>query len=173
MTREQYDAMIAWSMKEGVWEEHVQRMMEDAGFRRHYHTLRSKGSDRGFPDDVAVHERQPRLLFLELKKQNGALSAEQVGWLDDLARLRRHLPIEVYAPVRPLDRDALWLTLFEAATESEGGLHPWCTSETCGRCGPERASATASLIRRLGSSTRTSSKSSRPRRSSKRRPSQQ
>lgn len=57
-----------------------------------YHTLRSKGSDAGFPDLVLT--KPGRLLFAELKSQRGSVSADQERWL---ALLRHSVPgVEVY-----------------------------------------------------------------------------
>ena len=39
--------------------------------------------DKGFPDLVLV--RRPRVIFAEIKSQKGAPSAEQTGWLLELA----------------------------------------------------------------------------------------
>ena len=49
---------------------------------RTYHTLRSRGSEPGFPDLVLV--RPPRLIFAELKATGGRVSRPQRGWLTDL-----------------------------------------------------------------------------------------
>jgi hypothetical protein len=54
------------------------------GWRR-YHTWRSINSPAGFPDEVLV--RRERLIFAELKAENGKVSALQQEWLDDLARV--------------------------------------------------------------------------------------
>jgi hypothetical protein len=48
---------------------------------RCYHTHDSRRSAPGFPDIVAVRER---VIFAELKTARGALSQEQVAWLDAL-----------------------------------------------------------------------------------------
>lgn len=53
------------------------------GFRV-YHTFLSIRSDPGFPDLAMVNPRQGRLLFVEVKGENGRLSAEQRAWLTDL-----------------------------------------------------------------------------------------
>jgi hypothetical protein len=42
-----------------------------------YHTLRSKGSQPGFPDWVLARER---ILFLDLKRETGRMSQAQVAW---------------------------------------------------------------------------------------------
>ena len=66
------------------------------GWRR-YHTWRSIHSPAGFPDEVLV--RGHRLIFAELKAQNGKVSTEQQAWLDDLKACGR---AEVYV-WRPAD----------------------------------------------------------------------
>lgn len=43
-----------------------------------YHTLRSKGSEPGFPDLVGV--RPPRVVFIELKREDGVLTPAQKTW---------------------------------------------------------------------------------------------
>ena len=84
------------------------------GWRR-YHTYRSKHSPAGFPDLVLV--KPPRLIFAELKSDDGEVSAEQAEWLVDLARvsdgvqerlIAGHPPsnVEVFT-WRPRDLDAI------------------------------------------------------------------
>lgn len=60
---------------------------------RCYHTLRSKGSEPGFPDWTLVRER---VVFLELKTARGTVSDAQHGWLDALNKAN----VEAYV-VRP------------------------------------------------------------------------
>jgi len=91
--------------------------MADLRSWRHYHTLRSKGSDPGFPDLVLV--RGDRLIFAELKTDRGRLSADQVVWLDDLdgvstgrRRRRTGYPVpEVYV-WQPADRELIRAVLW-------------------------------------------------------------
>jgi len=47
-----------------------------------YHTLRSKGSQSGFPDRVLVRDR---IIFAELKRDKGKPTEAQKEWLDALA----------------------------------------------------------------------------------------
>lgn len=68
------------------------------GFKT-YHTLRSKGSEAGFPDWVLVRER---VVYLELKRERGRLSPAQREWL----RALLDGGAEAYV-VRPRDLDAL------------------------------------------------------------------
>jgi hypothetical protein len=69
-----------------------------------YHTLRSKGSDPGFPDLILM--RPPRLVIAELKVAGGTVTDWQQAWLtgfEILARLAGpHLIIEIYV-WRPAD----------------------------------------------------------------------
>ena len=51
-----------------------------------YHTFDSRKSEPGFPDLVAVHPAQRRILYVELKSARGRLSLAQRQWLDKLAR---------------------------------------------------------------------------------------
>jgi hypothetical protein len=53
------------------------------GWRLCYHTLRSKGSQSGFPDRVLVRER---IIFVELKREKTGPTPNQVEWLDGLAK---------------------------------------------------------------------------------------
>ena len=53
---------------------------------RTFHVLDSRGSAAGFPDVVAV--RGSRLIMAELKRQNGRVSEDQQGWLDDLGKVQ-------------------------------------------------------------------------------------
>lgn len=48
-----------------------------------YHTLRSKGSEAGYPDWTLARER---VIFLELKTETGKVSDAQVHWIDVLTR---------------------------------------------------------------------------------------
>jgi hypothetical protein len=43
-----------------------------------YHTLRSKGSEAGYPDWTLVRDR---VIFLELKRETGVVSDAQRSWL--------------------------------------------------------------------------------------------
>jgi len=47
-----------------------------------YHTLRSKGSQPGYPDRTLARDR---IVFAELKAEGGRLSDRQRAWLDRLA----------------------------------------------------------------------------------------
>lgn len=47
-----------------------------------YHTYDSRRSSAGFPDLVLV--RAPRVIFAELKAENGVITLEQRNWLGQL-----------------------------------------------------------------------------------------
>lgn len=72
------------------------------GFRV-YHTLRSKGSQPGFPDWTLARER---VVFLELKTETGKVSDHQAGWLQALNAAN----VEAYV-VRPRHFDAITVVL--------------------------------------------------------------
>ncbi len=69
------------------------------GWRLCYHTLRSKGSQSGFPDRVLVRER---VIFAELKREKGVPTPAQIDWLNGLAAAGA----EVYL-WRPSDLDEI------------------------------------------------------------------
>jgi hypothetical protein len=66
---------------------------------RCYHTLRSRGSEPGYPDWTLVRDR---VVFLELKRETGVVSDAQREWLTAL----RKGGAEVYI-VRPRHLDAI------------------------------------------------------------------
>jgi hypothetical protein len=72
------------------------------GFRV-YHTLRSKGSQPGFPDWTLARER---VVFLELKTEVGKVSDHQKVWLGAL----NDAGVEAYV-VRPRHFDAVTVVL--------------------------------------------------------------
>ena len=61
-----------------------------------YHTYRSTKSEPGFPDLVLV--RPPRVIFAELKTENGVLTWSQEVWLDRLARCEGGLETYMWRP---------------------------------------------------------------------------
>ena len=50
------------------------------GFRLQYHTWSSRHSPKGFPDLVLVNEKAKRLIWVELKREGGVLTLEQLVW---------------------------------------------------------------------------------------------
>lgn len=78
---------------------------------RYYHTWRSIHSPAGFPDCVMV--RPHRLIFAELKREDGKLTPDQEGWIEDLidaSIISRESPTLTYPEVylwRPSDFDSI------------------------------------------------------------------
>lgn len=70
------------------------------GFRV-YHTLRSKGSQPGFPDWTLVRER---LIFLELKSETGKPSDAQKEWIGALLDAGQEVYIARPRHLEPLAR---------------------------------------------------------------------
>lgn len=64
-----------------------------------YHTLRSQGSEPGYPDWTLIRER---VVWLELKTEKGVVSDRQVEWL----RALRDAGAEAYI-VRPRHLEAI------------------------------------------------------------------
>ncbi len=67
-------------LTERDWERQIVNLAKTLGWRC-YHTLRSKGSQPGFPDWTLVRDR---VVFLELKREDGKLSEPQKEWLGAL-----------------------------------------------------------------------------------------
>lgn len=80
---------------------------------RVYHTLRSKGSQPGFPDWTLARDR---VLFLELKTETGKVSAAQAEWLAALNAAH----VEAYV-VRPQHFDAITVVLRERGPVASWG----------------------------------------------------
>jgi hypothetical protein len=113
-------------LTEREWSEQVADLARLAGWRR-YHTFNSKKSHSGFPDETLVRDR---VVFLELKTEQGRPSPAQREWLTDLIRAGA----EVYV-VRPRDLQELAYVLaarngataganLAASTRAELGLEP-------------------------------------------------
>jgi hypothetical protein len=66
-----------------------------------YHTHDSRRSEHGWPD-LAVKRPDGRVLFRELKKQDGRVTAEQEAWLKALAG--EGMNVGVWRPIDWLDR---------------------------------------------------------------------
>ena len=88
--------MLDKRISEADWQAHVIELAETLGWS-HYHTYDSRRSTEGFPDLVLVRER---VVFAELKREDGKLTSDQVAWVNDLLRANA----EVYV-WRPSDRD--------------------------------------------------------------------
>ena len=82
------------------------------GWRLTYHTLRSKGSQSGFPDRVLVRDR---IIYAELKREKTQPTVAQKEWLDGLARAGA----EVYL-WRPSDLDEIAKILGKRWTFEKG-----------------------------------------------------
>ena len=68
---------------------------------RLYHPFLSKWSERGFPDLVLL--RPPRIIFAELKRDDGKLTPSQQEWAD----LLKACPGVEYYCFRPSDIDGI------------------------------------------------------------------
>ena len=79
--------VLMWS--EAEFQSHVVRLAKTLGYTKIYHTKDSRGSEAGFPDLMMIHGKTKRAMFVELKSQQGRVSAAQESWLDDL-RLGGH-----------------------------------------------------------------------------------
>ena len=73
--------IVASQMTEAEHLEQVKAVALTCGWRL-YHTFDSRRSAAGFPDLVLV--RPPRVIFAELKRENGRLTIPQKLWGDDL-----------------------------------------------------------------------------------------
>jgi hypothetical protein len=94
------------------------------GWRLSYHTLRSKGSQSGFPDRVLVRDR---IIYVELKRQHATPTDTQKEWLDALATA----DAEVYL-WKPSDLDEIAQILAKRWTFEKGlDGRPRLRSELC------------------------------------------
>ena len=73
-----------------------------------YHTRRSDGSDEGFYDVVALHRDLGRLLFIELKAEEGQPTAEQYEWGEALCHVLEVLDLTPYVLDYRLWRPSDW-----------------------------------------------------------------
>jgi hypothetical protein len=83
ITAAEHRASVAHDMSEDTLLAQVRRLAMDLGWIV-YHTHDSRRSEAGFPDLVLVNARQGRILFRELKKMKGRVSADQKIWLEEL-----------------------------------------------------------------------------------------
>lgn len=51
----------------------------------HFHPYDSRRSDPGWPDLVLVHPGKKRVVFMEIKTEDGVITPAQTQWHDDLA----------------------------------------------------------------------------------------
>lgn len=86
---------LAIELSEKDWQSEVIEIAGVGGWR-HYHTHNSRKSAKGFPDLVFVRDR---VVYVELKSEDGRLRPEQEEWLQALAKAGQ----EVYV-WRPSDR---------------------------------------------------------------------
>jgi hypothetical protein len=91
-------------MVESLTEKQFQRQVLDVariyGWRV-YHPMLSKWSERGFPDLTMV--RPPRVIFAELKRDNGKLTVHQDEW----AEMLQDCPGVEYFVWRPFQLDEI------------------------------------------------------------------
>jgi VRR-NUC domain len=99
-------------LTEKEWQAQVKELATMLGYKRAYHTFDSRRSQSGFPDLVLVRDR---VIFAELKRQDGKPSAAQKEWLDGLASAGA----EVYL-WRPSDLDEVATVLGKRWTFEKG-----------------------------------------------------
>jgi hypothetical protein len=77
-------ARVSSGLTEKQWLQQVRTVAHTHGWET-YHTLRSEGSEHGFPDLVCL--KPPVLLLVELKSTQGSLTPSQRHWLEALAQV--------------------------------------------------------------------------------------
>lgn len=70
-------------MREEAFRQQVRGIARSFGWMM-YHTYDSRRSDPGFPDEVMVHPKRLRVLFVEFKNETGKLTQPQWEWLNAL-----------------------------------------------------------------------------------------
>lgn len=93
-------AVLRSEVREKAFDAQVLQLARLCGWLA-YHPYSSTRSPEGFPDRVFV--RPPRILFVELKRERGRLSAEQERW----AAALRACPGVEYQLWRPSDWEEL------------------------------------------------------------------
>lgn len=83
ISRDEYLRELDFAISEKQFTTRVKHIFRQAGWLP-YHTLRSKGSDPGFPDLVCV--RDGRVVAIELKVGRNRPTAHQRRWLEELRR---------------------------------------------------------------------------------------
>jgi hypothetical protein len=110
LTIEEYRGYVERATSERDFQNIVRGYATLCGWHHSYHTLRSAGSDPGFPDLVLV--RDEVLLFVELKTQKGKIRKEQESWGQALVQVEGAVPWNVkYRLWRPSDWDQIVETL--------------------------------------------------------------
>ena len=82
MNMVEFEAAIAASLTERVWERHVEELAAALGYRS-YHTHDSRRSAAGFPDLVLLRPPRPPI-YAELKTERGKVSPAQQEWILEL-----------------------------------------------------------------------------------------
>ncbi|MGI5401901.1 VRR-NUC domain-containing protein [Streptomyces sp. CA-135486] len=70
---------------EEQWRRQVREIATRYGWTLQYHTVDSRRSDPGWPDEVLGHPAQRRTLFVEFKTDTGRIRPAQRIWLAHLA----------------------------------------------------------------------------------------
>jgi hypothetical protein len=83
ITAAEHRASVAEAMTEDALLAQVRLLASDLGWMT-YHTHDSRRSESGFPDLVLISPQQGRILFRELKKMKGRVSADQKVFLEAL-----------------------------------------------------------------------------------------
>jgi SAM-dependent methyltransferase len=79
-------AMItAAHLPESAFQQQVVDIATRLGYK-HFHVHDSRRSDPGWPDIVFAHDDKGRLVFVEIKSDDGEASPEQTAWHDTLAK---------------------------------------------------------------------------------------
>ncbi|MFF3060162.1 VRR-NUC domain-containing protein [Streptomyces sp. NPDC057909] len=88
---ERFPAAVATSREQAVgaseeqWRRQVREVATRYGWTLQYHTVDSRRSDPGWPDEVFGHPVQHRTLFVEFKTDTGRIRPAQRTWLVHLA----------------------------------------------------------------------------------------
>lgn len=96
------------ALTEESWRFRVRELARLGGWDRQYHTLRSRGSDHGWPDEVFSREVPPRVVFLEIKRDGEHLTVEQYHQLQ-LLRAAGHDAYALWFPSQYEDAKRLLL----------------------------------------------------------------
>lgn len=101
------------------------------GWTMQYHTHNSKFSDGGFPDEVYVHPLYNRVLFVEFKRQKGAIKPKQVEWLVALGNCGLETALwrpsdgdEILAVLGPIQQRTKWVPPVKRARRPAGNGGP-------------------------------------------------